>query len=1410
MTIGLLFPTKSISKPLGILAAARALVPTLSRNALIDARIAQNAMDFAFNGTDANGAWQWKDFYDAQEVATALVMRKIQHQVQRLEDDPSVVSAQLAQLSKLGMTHTRRSEEQVSFDQWSTPPQLAALAVLACQIRPGDIVLEPSAGTGLIAMLAEIMGARLHLNEIAETRAEILTHLFRDAVITRHDGKHISDTITSSGSFDAVVMNPPFTDIYDHIASAYRALADGGRMAVIVPANFLDSKLLLKLALFTRITGTVIFPERSFAKHGTSVDTGLLVIDRLPPAAGLPPHQVAENLDEAIRMIRDMPDRSQAKPRAFRAYSSVQVAKPAGMKRSARFAFLENPMPVEYDVIDWSGQTRDVGLYSEYQLARIRFRNSVDHPAELVESSAMASQPLPAPTFVPLLPYAVQAKLSDPQKEVLVYAGQAHSQYLPGWWRLDDKGTMVLQAKEGDIGAFRVRRGFFCGDGTGLGKGRIGLATAAAYLASVPVGKPRKALYISKEPKLLTDAIRDWKNLGGNAEDIVSQSSFKLGSTIRMDNAIMFTTYATLRTPGRNGRKSRLDQIVDWLGADWDGAIILDEAHELANAMPGENDRGVVNASQQGLAGLLLQYRLPNARVQYQSATGATEAKNLAYACRLGLWGSPESPFMTREQFMDAADTGGDAVLELVSRELKAQGLYIARALSLAGVEIDALRHELTAEDKEIWRKYSSIFQIIHQNLETALEATNGSKSKNARAAAKAAYHVVSQNFFRNLLSSLKIPTMLRDITEQLALGNSAVVQLVTTNQSVLDRRLDNLDPSSFNDLQIDLSPKDAIVEYLQHAFPTQLLEAYQDDEGKEMTRPVLDPEGRTIESQEALALREELLMDLALMPAIPGILDALIHHFGPERVSEVTGRNRRVLVQDGRQVLERRTSNHVLADIDAFMGGTKRILVFSDAGGTGKSYHADVDCANQQQRVHYLAEAGWRSTAALQGIGRSHRSGQTSCPIFRPVTTDVHGEKRFISTISRRLSSLGALTRGERRSAGNGLFRPEDDLENAYARRALVSFLQAMANDEIDAMSTEDFERKTALTLFTKEGQVLDAASLPRMNVFLNRLLALDIEDQNSLFEAFEVRLRSIIEKAREAGTLDVGVSDLIYENLEQIDDRLIRTDVTGAETRILSFQSRQKLKVYEVDAMIQLRDQSPAGKVELVFNKKSKRVGLVEHGHTTCNDKDGLEQAVRMYRPDESYPVTLKVYQDSSWEPMEETLWRHAWQTELDGVEKYAVRTVNLVTGLLLPIWKFLKRGGFVYRLLAPSGERYLGRLINDNDIRSLEVSLGIATPAEALTNPEAVSDIVLQRNQTLQLSAGLFLKRSRIADRPRFEIVGNSVEFRALRALGCMVEIINHTPRIFIPTDNTALLTSILSHYPIQSVKSPSDSH
>jgi predicted RNA methylase len=65
-------------------------------------------------------------------------------------------------LEALVPSQTNRSDEQIEWQQFATPPRLAWLAARACATdASNELVLEPSAGTGMLAVWAAKAGARL-------------------------------------------------------------------------------------------------------------------------------------------------------------------------------------------------------------------------------------------------------------------------------------------------------------------------------------------------------------------------------------------------------------------------------------------------------------------------------------------------------------------------------------------------------------------------------------------------------------------------------------------------------------------------------------------------------------------------------------------------------------------------------------------------------------------------------------------------------------------------------------------------------------------------------------------------------------------------------------------------------------------------------------------------------------------------------------------------------------------------------------------------------------------------------------------------------------------------------------------------------------------------------------------------
>ena len=610
------------------------------------------------------------------------------------------------------------------------------------------------------------------------------------------------------------------------------------------------------------------------------------------------------------------------------------------------------------------------------------------------------------------------------------------------------------------------------------------------------------------------------------------------------------------------------------------------------------------------------------------------------------------------------------------------------------------------------------------------------------------------------------------------------------------------------DDLNIDLTPRDGILSFLMHAFPVQLQEPFTDDDGNLMSRPATDAEGNPVICREAEAQRDALIEKLAALPPVPTALDQIVQRFGHEAVAEVTGRSRRVLritdAKGERLALRSRPASANLAETAAFMDATKRILVFSMAGSTGRSYHADLSCPNTERRIHYLLEPGWRADQAIQGLGRTHRTHQASAPLFRPVTTDVKGERRFIATIARRLDSLGAITRGQRDSqtamggSDAALFRESDNLERAYAKAALRQFYSALWRGRIEGWNVERFQDSTGLKI-VHEGGLKD--DLPPMPKFLNRLLALPIAEQNQLFAELEERIAANIEQAIEAGSYEVGVETVIADSLAVVGrETLYEHPGTGAATELVEIVRRDRLEPTTAEAALAMgaRDPGPDGEPRLVFNTRSQRAAVVLPAPSRMFDDGGVQERVQLIRPATRERMARAELEASNWRRADEAHWRMLWDHEIGELPTHRESRFWLATGLLLPVWDRLPAENMrVRRLTSDDGVALIGRVLDAEQVSAVRTSFGL-DGGPAMTGSEAF-DAVMERGNALALANGWRLARRRLMGGNRVEIEGPAdTDLPALRRMGCTVEIVSWRTRVFAP--NADAIERIIERWPL----------
>uniref|UniRef100_A0A8D2P3D8 Protein strawberry notch homolog 2 n=1 Tax=Zosterops lateralis melanops TaxID=1220523 RepID=A0A8D2P3D8_ZOSLA len=311
--------------------------------------------------------------------------------------------------------------------------------------------------------------------------------------------------------------------------------------------------------------------------------------------------------------------------------------------------------------------------------------------------------------------------------------------------------------------------------------------------------------------------------------------------------------------------------------------------------------------------------------------------------------------------------------------------------------------------------------------------------------------------------------------------------------------------------------------------------------------------------------MKQDLLAKVkALGKELPlNTLDELIDHFGgPEKVAEMTGRKGRVVRRpDGSVVFESRAEqglsiDHVnLKEKERFMQGEKLVAIISEASSSGISLQADRRVKNQKRRVHMTLELPWSADRAIQQFGRTHRSNQVSAPEYVFLISELAGERRFASIVAKRLESLGALTHGDRR-ATESRDLSKYNFENKYGAKALDRVLSTILSHTENRVPVprsygrgEDafFHGKNMTSSRVSAGWVgLRFGMLEESNCsitkFLNRILGLEVDKQNMLFQYFSDTFDYLIEKDKKEGKYDMGILDLapgvdeIYEESKEV----------------------------------------------------------------------------------------------------------------------------------------------------------------------------------------------------------------------------------------------------------------------------------
>lgn len=1489
-----------------------ALAEKLDRDGEITSKFLTEEANRIFGGTQAAGFYSSKDAYDAMEAAFNIHLSRTE--IAGWSDKDAQWASNKAgeltlRIQKLP-TQTRRDEEMEEFQQFSTPPSLSFVANWVANVQSTDVILEPSAGTGDLAIWPKIAGAEVILNELSQRRLDLLADLFPQAKLFKENAEQLDNTLPADAIPSVIVMNPPFsstagrvqgqrdtTNGARHIEQALKRLENGGRLVAIVGNGMAADR-----PAFTQwwseiknkynVRANIGISGKDYAKYGTTFDNQILVIDKngptTQPVLTGKVESVAElpTFLEDIRNERHRIQRGVVKPAINENPQPVQdsiqpidglggpgpvaggagtqpVGNGSGRRTSITGGEIGGQSPTGNGAHDGIGagdaiqpgvggnaggrSSTDIGgnrgvtegngagaiaiesvkgkgekftdsVFSNYTPQRLTIPGAKQHPGKLVQSAAMSAVEPPSPKYSPVLPNNLiqDGLLSIAQLEAVVYAGQAHSEQLPN-------GS---------------RKGFFIGDGTGVGKGR---EISGIILDNMMQGRS-KAVWVTFNEGLIEDAKRDFAGVGGDPDRIFFQGKTKAGNEISRADGILFTTYSTLRGGerkqandlGQEAGKTRAQQIIDWLGQDFDGVIAFDEAHSMGNAIAIKGKRGVKKPSQQAIAGINLQRDLPNARVAYVSATGATEISNLSYADRLGLWGEG-TPFPDVNGFIDNVSRGGIASMELISRDMKALGMYLSRSLSYDGVTYERLEHELTELQEDVYNELAGAWQVVLNNVDEALEITQAGKNGNAKSAALSQFWGAHQRFFNQVITAMQTPRVIDDIRQQIESGNVAVIQLVNTNEAAQERIIAEATANDAALEDLDFTPRQMLMDYIRSGFPVAAYEESEDLNGNTVYVPVRDSEGNQVFDREAIALRDSLLETLQQIRVPENPLDSIINAFGSDRVAEVTGRSRRFVQtrdDDGniKVVEEKRGKNVSRADATAFQANKKDILVFSGAGGTGYSFHADNTAENQRKRVHYILQPGWRADGAVQGFGRTHRTNQATEPHYVLPTTNLKAQKRFVSSIARRLDQLGALTRGQREATSQGMFTASDNLESEYASTALRNFFSDLYRG-VTPLSFQDVTKQMGLNLLDSDNGSLSETKIPAIPQFLNRLLSLKTDMQNAVFGEFESRLIEAVEYSKQHGLYDVGLQTMTALSIQKTRDDIAYEDKnTGAKTRYVELAVTNEIEYNSWDDAKEIANKrrnptdlsgwfvSEYGKIkgEVFYladigtriNSEGDSVhrGVVhtikKHKHKYIDNADVVNQGYE-YKSVTTYGRT-KYEKVVITRQIDEAEAEKIWKEQVSLAPKTETKTERMLVGVILPIWDRVEGSETIKRLQTDDGEQLLGRMLGLKASKQTLKNLGLNSGLSNMTVQDLFTAI--QNGNKAILANGWEIATAKVNFEDRIEVKGRTSltegEKRGLKEQGAFIERIAWSERVFIPNGESgeAIFERITTSKPV----------
>ena len=831
------------------------------------------------------------------------------------------------------------------------------------------------------------------------------------------------------------------------------------------------------------------------------------------------------------------------------------------------------------------------------------------------------------------------------------------------------------------------------GDQTGIGKGRM-----AACLIRYGHVHGQKPVFITEKSNLFTDIYRDLKDIGCadlrpfivNTDDKAKITEIAEDDSIRVvykpeesaknkqifaakriprEYDYVLATYSQFNTPKRDADKiSFLHSIVEG------NTIILDEAHNAGGSVKKsdffkkKDDNGDKEQKGEGSN----TYKVFAKAVQtaknvcFLSATFAKRPDNFPiFALRTCI----REAELDNSELINSISKGGEALQEILSSELVAEGQMLRRERTYDGIKVNYIylnrkgAEEFKVPDLE--KEHRAISDVITglmrdiidfekeyirpiiegMNEDLADEGEQADQTNKEMGVTRMPYFSKVFNIVNQVLFSIKADAVAEHAIRRLKEDKKVVIACASTFESLYsDLTADN---DSARATEGDIVRTD-YAEALLRGLQGTLKYTVRDSKFKTHVEYI------AFDSLTPQAQNAYIEIETKIKNATTGItispIDYIIRKIerAGYRVAEVTGRSTRIEFtneQGTRGRIAPRKKIKANVAFAQFQNNQQDVLIINTSGSTGASAHATNKGTNLRReevkpRVMIIAQCELNVSTEVQKRGRINRTGQFPeiPPSYDYLISAIPAEARMMMMLQKKLRSLDANTASNQKNSTSVI--DTEDFINKYGDEVVMNYMKdnreftEAINDPFflyrDApagkkISTEDVARTVSGKVAVLSAEEQERFYQTVMENYLQKVTNLkargefDLEVEAMKLDAHFVREQALVPRtsghsafadAAYLGTYECNVLRKPYTK-EMVLSLLSKAKADGDPKQAaatLADLFRQKLEADREKQLAQKEEQMAADIEAMTLSPRNKK--LVEAGTRTWNE---IEREIR-----------------------------------------------------------------------------------------------------------------------------------------------------------------------------------------------------